>query len=72
MIVIEIRKYMEKNGIKQVFLSQRTGLTRNCISMLLTGRRKLSIEEYIKICTALDLPYDYFFERNKKGIRKES
>ncbi|WP_027398542.1 helix-turn-helix domain-containing protein [Anaerovorax odorimutans] len=58
MIVKEIARYI----IKQVSLSEKTGLSKDCISMSLKGYRKLSIDEYVKICTALNVPYEYFFD----------
>ncbi len=67
MIAGAIAKYIEERGIKQVFLCEKTGLTKHCISMSLKGQRKLSIDEYEKICSALNIPYDYFFHEEQKN-----
>ncbi len=67
MIAKTIAKYIKEKGIKQVFLCEKTGLTKHCVSMLLKGQRKLSIDEYEKICTALNVPYDYFFNQLEKS-----
>jgi transcriptional regulator with XRE-family HTH domain len=66
MIAGAIAKYIDESGIKQVFLSEKTGLTKHCISMALKGQRKLSIDEYEKICIVLNVPYEYFFNQCKK------
>lgn len=62
MISNAIAKYMEENAIKQILLCEKTGLTKHCISMSLKGKRKLSIDEYEKICIALNLSVEYFFK----------
>lgn len=62
MIAKAIADYMKENGIKQIFICQKTGLTKHCISTALNGKRKLSIDEYEKICKALNVPYGFFFE----------
>jgi len=66
MVANAIALYLEENGIRQSFICERTELTELCVSLALSGQRKLSIEEYAEICAALDLPYQFFFERRKK------
>ena len=66
MIAEAIGNYLKKSGITLVSLSAKTGLTCSCIGHALKGKRKFSIDEYVKICTALELPYDYFFIQAKK------
>ena len=43
-----------------------TGITTNALNLSLKGKRKLMADEYIKICNALKLPYD-FFVNNKSA-----
>jgi transcriptional regulator with XRE-family HTH domain len=62
MIAAAIAEYIKKNGIKQTFICEKTGLSKNSISFALKEKRKLSIEEYVEICHALNVPYDYFFK----------
>lgn len=62
MIAEAISSYIKQKGIKQVYICKKTGLSRHCINDALNGKRKLSIEEYEKICLALQLPLNYFFE----------
>lgn len=61
MIHNTIIHYMQDKQIKQGFLCEKTGLSRYCVRLMLQGKRKLSIEEYIRICSGLNVPYDYFF-----------
>lgn len=66
MIVPEIAEYVKEHGITQSFLSDKTGLHPKCISNSLMCRRKMRIDEYMKICDALEVSYDYFYELHKK------
>ncbi|PNT92831.1 helix-turn-helix transcriptional regulator [Clostridium thermosuccinogenes] len=68
MIVKAIEKFMEENDIKQVSLCEKAGLTEHCISLALKGKRRLSIDEYVKICTALNVPYEYFFIKSRRKV----
>ncbi len=61
MIVEAITKYMNDNNIKQKYLAEQTGLSKQCICTMLNGKRKIYIDDYIKICDALNLNYDFFF-----------
>lgn len=60
MIAESIAGYMRDHGIKQKYVCQKTGLSKYIISCAFHGKRKLSVEEYKKICEALNLPYEYF------------
>lgn len=70
MIRKRIANYMEQNGIKQIHLSQKTGISPQAISSLLRGDRNLDVEEYAKICDALNVPYDYFMPEDTKDQKK--
>ena len=62
MIIENIAEYIKQQGIKQSFVCEKTGLTTQCISSILNGKRKLDIEEYEKICKALNVSYSFFFD----------
>lgn len=62
MIAEAIAKYIKQNGIKQVSLCEKTGLTKHRIGFALRGKRRLSLDEYEKICIALNVPFEYFFK----------
>lgn len=55
-----IAQYVSENGIKQTFIADKTGLSKNAISAILTLNRKMSADEYEKICRALNkTPNDF-------------
>ena len=60
MIGIKVKQYLDENGIKYSFLSEKIGIQMNVISQLVNGKRKMSVEEYFLICNALELPVDTF------------
>lgn len=60
MIGIKVKEYLDENGIKYSYLSEKIGMPMNMLSPLLNGKRKMSVEEYFTICEALGLPVDTF------------
>ena len=62
MIQKAIIKYLEDKGIKQSFLSYKTGLSTGAISAILRGKQKLLIDDYIAICKALDVSLQFFID----------
>lgn len=51
----QLNAYLAKTGIKQVTLSKKTGISPDAISRILRNERKISAEEFLEICYALDL-----------------
>lgn len=65
-----ILDYLKENGIKQVWLSEKTGIKQHALCSALNDSRNMDVEEYAKICDALGLEYDYFF--NKRAQMKSA
>ena len=57
---IAIGSYLQNNGITQAYVAEKTGITTNALNLSLKGKRKLTADEYIRICNALKVPYDFF------------
>lgn len=70
MVKQRIAKYLESNGIKQIYISQETGIPPQSVSLLLRGERNLEIDEYVKICDALGVSYTYFMPKRSKVHRR--
>lgn len=62
MVGARIKDYLTRNGIKQSFLSEKTGLSNSIISDICLGNRKIDCVEYYKICKALNVPLETFLE----------
>lgn len=60
MVGERIKAYLEENGITQTHLSNKTGIERVRMHLLLKGERRMEVTEYFSICDALNLPYDTF------------
>lgn len=60
MIGLKVKKYLDENGIKYSFLSEKIGMPMNMLSPLLNGKRKMTVEEYFTICEALAVPVTKF------------
>lgn len=60
-----ILQYLEDNGIKQNFLAKRIDMSPVTLNTILNGSRKIDIDEYVKICDALGVPYDTFIPNHK-------
>lgn len=60
MVGKRIKTYLLEHGIKQSFLSEKTGIANDVLSKILLGTRKLDVIEYAHICRALKVTYDTF------------
>ena len=67
-----IKKYLTENGIKQTYLADKTGFTNSIISDMLNGTRKIETTEYFKICKALDVSFDFFYEDEEWNLTKQT
>lgn len=57
---VRIWRIMRKRGLNQSSLSEASGVSKNVITRLLTGRRMTSFANIEKIATALDVSLDEF------------
>lgn len=67
MIGLKVKKYLDENGIKYSYLSEKTGMPMNILSPTLNGKRKMSAEEYFTICKVLDVPAETFSPNGQEG-----
>ena len=57
---LKIRNFIDERHIKQTWLSEKTGIPTDKLSLSLKGRRRLTFEEYESICWALGVGVDKF------------
>lgn len=48
--------YANAKGIKQTYISQKTGIPVDTISRIFNGKRKILANEFIQICSVLEIP----------------
>ena len=56
----KIKKYLEEHGITQMWLSQATGIAQEKISNIVNSKRRVTAEELLSICSALNISADLF------------
>lgn len=56
----DIKKYLIENGIKQSYVSEKTGIPAPILNMMLNDNRKIEANEYMLICDAIGVPLEQF------------
>lgn len=56
----DIKEYLIENGIKQSYVSEKTGIPAPILNMMLNDNRKIEANEYMRICDAIGVPLDQF------------
>ena len=60
--VNEIKAFLEKSGLKQKAVAERSGMDEVKLCMALQGKRKLEAGEYAGLCSALRVPMARFIK----------
>jgi len=60
--ITKIRNYIRETGRTQAYLCKHTGLPNSAMSLILAGKRRLRLDEYHGICTALQVEPNFFLE----------
>ena len=61
MVKNKLKQILDEKGIKQIWLAEKAGITKQTLSNLMTNRFNVSLESAIKIATALDLKVEDIF-----------
>ena len=56
----KISKYIADNGIKQSFISEKTGIQPSKLSMILNGKIRLEADDFVEIILVLGVDANYF------------
>lgn len=56
----KLSEYVNENGIKQIYIVQKTGLSADTISKILTCKRRILADEFLIICEALEIDPNIF------------
>lgn len=64
---LEMKRYIEEQGIKQKAISIKSGISEVSLSLILQGKRKCEAGEYASLCNVLDVnPNTFMKPRVKK------
>ena len=63
----KVREYIEENGIKQVVVAQKAGISKTTFNAIMNGKRTLYADDLRAICIALDVSPEVFIEVNNSN-----
>lgn len=66
MVRERIANYLKSKGIKQEYVATKANISAVAMSNLVSGKRNLDVEEYIRICRALDVSCDFFMPNHEE------
>lgn len=66
-----IAEYLKTKGIKQEHIANKANISPTAMSNLVSGKRNLDVEEYIRICNALEVSCDFFMPETPTPERSE-
>lgn len=55
-----LKRYRESRGIKRVWIAEQMGVSSSMLYYVEKEQKHLRLENYIKLCDALNVPLDYF------------
>lgn len=58
----KIKAYLDKNFIKNKYLANKLGISETTMSLILSNKRKMSLDAYVVIIDCLGLSFDYFLK----------
>lgn len=61
-----------KRGYSQDEIAEILHVSRSAVAYIETGKVNLSLESFMRICDAIDIPYSFFFKDKVKGDSIES
>ena len=59
-----VQEYLKDHGIKQVFVAQKCGWSKQKTSSIIRGKSKMAADDFLAICDAIGVSYDYFVNRS--------
>lgn len=55
-----VKRMIEEKGCKQKAIAEKARITERQLSLILSGKRRCDVEEYVRICVALGVPLATF------------
>lgn len=55
-----IKDYIQKQGLTQSFVANKTGIPIQTLNAICNGKQKISVERYFSICDVLNVSVDQF------------
>ena len=61
-VALAMQQYLNSHGIKQTFIAEKCGWSKQKTNTIVRGKKKITAEELAAICEAIEVPYDYFYQ----------
>lgn len=62
----KVRAYLDDNGLKQVTVAQKTGISKVTFNAIMNGKRTLYADDLRAICLALNVSPELFIDVKSK------
>ena len=59
----DIKVYLVENGLKQAHIAKKAGIPEPIFCMMLNDKRRIEVNEYMRICDAIGVPLEQFKPR---------
>lgn len=59
----DIKVYLVKNGLKQAHIAKKAEIPEPIFCMMLNDKRRIEVNEYMRICDAIGVPLEQFRAR---------
>lgn len=59
-IAQSLHDYLLSHGIKQTFVAEKCGWSKQKVNCIVSGKQKLSAEDFSLICKVIGAPYELF------------
>ena len=67
----KVRAYLEENGLKQVAVAQKAGISKVTFNAIMNGKRTMYADDLRAICLALNVSPELFIEVNNSGSNEK-
>jgi transcriptional regulator with XRE-family HTH domain len=68
---MKLAEHMKKNGLSQLEVARRTGVSQATLSLYLSGKRGLSLDSALRISAALGIPVEDLRPREEESSDSE-
>ena len=65
----DIKVYLVENGLKQAHIAKKAGIPEPIFCMMLNDKRRIEVNEYMRICDAIGVPLEQFKPPHAGQIR---
>ena len=59
-----LREYIDSGCVKRKLVAENAGITESQLSLMLTGKRRISVDDYELLCKAMSVDPKRFYENS--------